>query len=77
MNSIPLGDYWNFSWVKSLGDTHVTKDQFIITTYKNTGEVKEVFNEMFKQIPETPVGSTVVSVITNTIKPLDENETII
>ena len=77
MNSIPLGDYWNFSWVKSLGDTHITKDQFIITTYKNTGEVKEVFNEMFKQIPETPVGSTVVSVITNTIKPLDENETII
>ena len=64
MNSIPVGDYHTFDWEKSIGDTHITKDQVIITTFKNTGEIKEVYDETFKFIKPREVGSTVIPVIT-------------
>ena len=50
MNTIPLTSTWNFDWTKTLGDTHVTKDQFKLTVYNKDGTIKNEYDELFKFI---------------------------
>lgn len=57
MQTIPLESQRYLSWTKSVSDTHVIRDQFKLTIYKQDGTIKENghYNECFKEIEEPKI----------------------
>ena len=57
MQTIPLESQRYLSWTKSVSDTHVVRDQFKLTIYKQDGTIKENghYNECFKEIEEPKI----------------------